>query len=110
LVEGPYKSPVGVFGFNPFEGWSRDVSDVAHEIRKRWDLLDRDLPAPLEEFVERHEGSRHLSFTQCLSSEAVMSDLDDWEFEDDEDAKTTITAAVRYLLKGAAGSDRGDIS
>jgi hypothetical protein len=36
-----------------------------------------------------------------------MSDLDDWEFEDDEDAKTTITAAVRYLLKGAAGSDRG---
>jgi hypothetical protein len=38
-----------------------------------------------------------------------MSDLDDWEFEDDEDAKTTITAAVRYLLKGAAGSDRGDI-
>ena len=38
-----------------------------------------------------------------------MSDQDDWEFEDDEDAKTTITAAVRYLLKGAAGSDRGDI-
>jgi hypothetical protein len=38
-----------------------------------------------------------------------MSDLDDWEFVDDEDAKTTITAAVRYLLKGAAGSDRGDI-
>jgi hypothetical protein len=28
-----------------------------------------------------------------------MLDLDDWEFEDDEDAKLTITAAVRYLLK-----------
>jgi hypothetical protein len=38
-----------------------------------------------------------------------MSDLDDWEFVDDEDAKMTIRAAVRYLLKGAAGSDRGDI-
>jgi hypothetical protein len=38
-----------------------------------------------------------------------MSDLDDWEFAGDEDAKITIRAAVRYLLKGAAGSDRGDI-
>jgi hypothetical protein len=38
-----------------------------------------------------------------------MSDLDDWEFVDDEDAKMTISAAVRYLLKGVAGSDRGDI-
>jgi hypothetical protein len=38
-----------------------------------------------------------------------MSDLDDWEFVDDEDAKMTIRAAVQYLLKGAAGSDRGDI-
>jgi hypothetical protein len=26
-----------------------------------------------------------------------MSDLDDWEFVDDEDAKMTIRAAVRYL-------------
>jgi hypothetical protein len=38
-----------------------------------------------------------------------MSDLDDWEFVDDEDAKMTISAAVRFLLKGAAGSDRADI-
>ena len=38
-----------------------------------------------------------------------MSDLDDWEFVDDEDAKMTISAAVRYLLKGAASSDRGDL-
>jgi hypothetical protein len=37
-----------------------------------------------------------------------MSDLDDWEFVDDEDAKMTIRAAVQYLLKGAAGSDRGE--
>jgi hypothetical protein len=38
-----------------------------------------------------------------------MSDLDDWEFVDDEDAKMTIRAAVRYLLKGTMRSDRGDI-
>jgi hypothetical protein len=38
-----------------------------------------------------------------------MSDQDDWEFAGAGDAKVTIRAAVRYLLKGAAGSDRGDI-
>jgi hypothetical protein len=38
-----------------------------------------------------------------------MSDLDDWNFAGDEDAKMTIRAAVHYLLKGAARSDRGDI-
>jgi hypothetical protein len=38
-----------------------------------------------------------------------MSDLDDWEFEDDEDAKMTIRAAVRYLLKGTTDGARGDI-
>jgi hypothetical protein len=37
-----------------------------------------------------------------------MSDEDDWEFAGDEDAKMTIRAAVRYLLKDVAGSDRGD--
>jgi hypothetical protein len=38
-----------------------------------------------------------------------MSDQDDWDFAGADDAKVTIRAAVRYLLKGAAGSDRGDI-
>jgi hypothetical protein len=38
-----------------------------------------------------------------------MSDEDDWDFAGDDDAKLTIRAAVRYLLKGAPGSDRGDI-
>jgi hypothetical protein len=40
---------------------------------------------------------------------AAMSDQDDWDFAGADDAKVTIRAAVRYLLKGAAGSDRGDI-
>jgi hypothetical protein len=38
-----------------------------------------------------------------------MSDLDDWEFVDDEDAKMTIRAAIRYLLKGTTDGVRGDI-
>jgi hypothetical protein len=41
--------------------------------------------------------------------EAIMSDEDDWDFAGDADAKVTIHAAVRYLLKNALGSDRGDI-
>jgi hypothetical protein len=39
----------------------------------------------------------------------VMSDEFDREFGGAADAKAEIRAAVRYLLKGAAGSDRGDI-
>jgi hypothetical protein len=38
-----------------------------------------------------------------------MSDQDNWDFAGAEDAKATLRAAVRYLLKAAAGSDRGDI-
>ena len=34
---------------------------------------------------------------------------DDWDFAGDADAKITIRAAVRYLLKDVPGSDRGDI-
>jgi hypothetical protein len=38
-----------------------------------------------------------------------MSDEYDWEFAGADDAKVTIHAAVRYLLKHAAGRDRGDV-
>jgi hypothetical protein len=38
-----------------------------------------------------------------------MSDEFDWDFSDPDDAKAEIRAAVRYLLNGAASSDRGDI-
>ena len=38
---------------------------------------------------------------------AVMSD--EFRFNGEDDAKAEIRAAVRYLLKGIAGSDRGDI-
>jgi hypothetical protein len=38
-----------------------------------------------------------------------MSDEFDWDFADADDAKAEISAAVTYLLHGAADSDRGDI-
>ena len=38
-----------------------------------------------------------------------MSNQDDREFAGADGAKAEIRAAVRYLLKGTAGSDRGDI-
>jgi hypothetical protein len=38
-----------------------------------------------------------------------LSDQDDWDFAGNDDAKMTIRAAVRYLLRGATGGVRGDI-
>jgi hypothetical protein len=38
-----------------------------------------------------------------------MSDDDDWDFAGADDAKMTIRAAIRCLLKGATGCARGDI-
>jgi hypothetical protein len=60
MLEGEYKNPVRVVGFNTAEKWSQDVSgDVAHELRRRCDLQLRDVPFYLEEFVEQHEGRYH---------------------------------------------------
>jgi hypothetical protein len=62
LVDGQYFNPVGIFCFNAAEGWSRDVSkDVAQEVRRLLDLERRDVPAGLEDFLERHEGHRQLT-------------------------------------------------
>jgi hypothetical protein len=38
-----------------------------------------------------------------------MSDEEDWDFAGDEDAKVTIRAAIRYLLKGTTDGARGDM-
>ena len=43
------------------------------------------------------------------ASGAAASDDDDWDFVGADDAKMTIRAAIRYLLKGATGGARGDI-
>jgi hypothetical protein len=56
MLEGQYKKPIGIFAFNTDEGWSRDVSaDVAAELRRRCDLQLRDVPALLQDFVDRHD-------------------------------------------------------
>jgi hypothetical protein len=38
-----------------------------------------------------------------------MSDDDDWDFAGADDAKMTIRAALRQLLKATTGGARGDI-
>jgi len=54
LLDGQYSSPVRVIAFNTAEGWSRDVSEnVAHELRRRCAEQARELPAYLQDFVER---------------------------------------------------------
>jgi hypothetical protein len=56
LLNGQYKDPVRVVGFNT-EGWSQDVSaDVAEELRQRCDLQLRDVPFFLQDFVDRYQG------------------------------------------------------
>jgi hypothetical protein len=56
LLAGEYKNPLRVVGFNTAEGWARDVSQyVAMEIRQRCDRQMTEVPANLQEFVDRHE-------------------------------------------------------
>jgi uncharacterized membrane protein len=60
MLEGQYQNPIRVVGFNTAEKWSQDVSgDVAHELRRRCGLQQRDVPFLLENFVEQHEGRYH---------------------------------------------------
>jgi hypothetical protein len=60
LLNGEYKNPVRVVGFNTSEGWSQDVSaEVARELRQRCDEQMRDVPFFLQEFVDRYEGRYH---------------------------------------------------
>ena len=57
LLAGEYKNPFRVVAFNTAEKWSQDVSaDVAHELRQRCDLQERDVPFGLEQFMDGHEG------------------------------------------------------
>jgi hypothetical protein len=56
LLDGQYRNPLGIYGFNTAEGWSQDVSaDVAADLRRRCDLQLRDVPSGLQDFVDRHD-------------------------------------------------------
>jgi hypothetical protein len=57
LLTGQYKNQIRVVAFNTAEGWSQDVSsEIAHELRHRCDLQQRDVPFFLHDFVDRYEG------------------------------------------------------
>jgi hypothetical protein len=66
LLDGQYKNPQRVVGFNTAEKSSQDVSaEVAHELRRRCDLQQRDVPFFLQDFADRHEG-RYRDFQLLL--------------------------------------------
>jgi len=68
LLSGQYQNPIRVISFNTAERWSEDVSGhVARELRRRCDLQLRDVPANIQEFVERHEGHGDRQLTLGLA-------------------------------------------
>jgi hypothetical protein len=67
MLAGEHSNPIGVFGFDHHEGWSRDVSaDVAQQLRRRCDLQLRDVPGNIVAFVERHESRGGQQLTMRL--------------------------------------------
>ena len=57
LLTGQYANPTRVIAFNTADRWSEDVSaDVTHELRRRCDLQQRDIPFFLQDFCDRYEG------------------------------------------------------
>jgi hypothetical protein len=47
--------------------------------------------------------------TRARHGQGTASDQEDWDFAGADDAKMTIRATIRYLLKGATDGVRGDI-
>jgi hypothetical protein len=59
LTDGQFSNPVRVVAFNTAKGWSCDVSEeIADELRQRLAAEDREIPADLEDFIERHGDGR----------------------------------------------------
>ena len=59
LLVGQHSNPVRVIAFNTAQGWSRDVSEeIASELADLIAFDDRDTPPWLEDFIERHLGTR----------------------------------------------------
>jgi hypothetical protein len=67
LLDGQYKNPVRIVGFNVAERWARDVSeDVTEEIQLRCDLQMTDVPDFLQDFIDRHQSLGRLQLTLRL--------------------------------------------
>jgi hypothetical protein len=59
MMQDQFSNPARVIGFNIAEGWVRDVSeDIARELRQRCADQGRELPAHMQDFVERHDCHR----------------------------------------------------
>jgi len=55
ILDGQYNMPVRVVAFNTAEGWSRDVSgEIADALLLACAKDDREVPAALEDFIDRH--------------------------------------------------------
>ena len=66
LLDGQYSNPTGVFAFNTTEGWSWDASgDVAIELHRRCNSQVRDVPEPLQDFVDRHNPRSQTNITSA---------------------------------------------
>jgi hypothetical protein len=58
---------VRVVSFSTSEGRARDISaDVAEELRRRCDLQMREVPANIQEFVQRYEAASPRQLTLRL--------------------------------------------
>lgn len=58
LLHGEHSDPLRVIMFNPEANRSEDVSHaVAQELLRRLGLEGRAVPAPLEDFIDRHVGA-----------------------------------------------------
>jgi|SRR6185437_2871279 len=59
LLEGQYSDPVRIVAFNTVERWSTDASEeITDELWRRLAIDDREVPASLEGFLDRHGGGR----------------------------------------------------
>jgi hypothetical protein len=71
MMRGEFNSPVRVIAFNTAEGWSRDVSkEIADELRRRINSAYVDVPASLEDFVDRYAGGRPVQLPLPLKGAA----------------------------------------
>jgi len=59
---------VRVVGFNSRAGWARDVSeDVAEEVATRCGLRGEEVPANLQDFVDRHDSRDRMQMSLRLT-------------------------------------------
>jgi hypothetical protein len=65
MIEGQYRNPTRVVGFNTSEGWSRDVSeDVAWEVVHRLRSEGKAIPASTREFLTFHMGENEVAMVE----------------------------------------------